>query len=277
MLDVEAASAFPADAEVTYSWGNPDYKYTQFIHRSGNALAQITDDGNFLLLANRLANHRAKDSGRVRPLDLHEHKKPVTDGHQSSRMPSTPAERPNPHRSPFSSPLTRPVQEPSLLHTALALHDRGSLATALAGSTGSPTAEQIKDEVEELCSDKDALSAFYDEAFRQAPSPSPRMLPVLDEKIPNLGLPPAISIREASPATTGWTLSSTFAGRGERERGSAGVFSETGQVALSGLAGRRQVGEGAGLRLGRRRSVMDISTESVPKRQNSQGSSGGAA
>ncbi|TPR04948.1 RNA recognition motif family protein [Aspergillus niger] len=54
VLDFEARSAFPADVEVSYSWGIPDYRYPQFIHRSGSLLVQITDDGDFLFLANRL-------------------------------------------------------------------------------------------------------------------------------------------------------------------------------------------------------------------------------
>ncbi|KAF1839372.1 hypothetical protein BDW02DRAFT_150147 [Decorospora gaudefroyi] len=253
VLDVEAVSAFPSDMEVTYSWGSPDYKYTQFIHRSGGLLAQITDDGNFLLLANRLAHNRAKDNTRIRPIDPYEHKKATTDGSQSSRMPSTPAvERGNPHRSPFASPLARPIQDTSLLHTALSTHDK---SPALAAT--SPTPEQIKDEVEAFCLDAGLLSTFYkNEAFRQAPSPSPRTLPVnvLDDKIPSLGLPPSISIQSASPAgTPGWTLSSAFGG-------------------ASGIAGRRQGNEE---RMGgaKRGSVVE-GMEGAPSRQDSQGSAG---
>ncbi|KAI9883646.1 MAG: hypothetical protein M1823_004593 [Watsoniomyces obsoletus] len=54
VLDMEAAKNFPSNVEVVYSWGKPDYRYTQYIHRSGLVLAQITDTGDFLLLANRL-------------------------------------------------------------------------------------------------------------------------------------------------------------------------------------------------------------------------------
>ncbi len=271
VLDMEAAKAFPSDAEVTYSWGKPDYKYTQFIHRSGNCLAQITDEGHFLLLANRLASHRTKDNSRIRPTDPHEHKKATTDGSQSSRLPSTPSERPNPHRSPFASPLARPVQEPSLLHTALTFHEK-SISTGSPGVVmSSMTPEQIKDEVEEFCSNKESLSAFYKEAFKQAPSPSPRILPVQDDKIPSLGLPPAISIREASPATAGWTLSSTFTGRSER-------LSDMASIGSSSIAGRRQASDGSSMTLGKRGSIMDMSnTDVIPRRQDSQGSSGGSS
>lgn len=64
VLDFEAASAFPSQVRATYSWGRPDYRHAQFIHRSGLLLAQITGDGNILLLANRLYNSRSS-SARV--------------------------------------------------------------------------------------------------------------------------------------------------------------------------------------------------------------------
>ncbi|RFU72939.1 hypothetical protein TARUN_9326, partial [Trichoderma arundinaceum] len=59
VLDIEAASNYPSNVDIIYSWGRPDYKYTQYIHRSGVLLAQVTDDGNFIVLANRLYGRRA--------------------------------------------------------------------------------------------------------------------------------------------------------------------------------------------------------------------------
>ena len=58
VLDLEAVSEFPENVEIRYSWGRLDYRYTQFVHRSGVVLAQITDTGDILLLANRLYNSR---------------------------------------------------------------------------------------------------------------------------------------------------------------------------------------------------------------------------
>ncbi|KAI1006886.1 Vacuolar membrane-associated protein [Podosphaera aphanis] len=58
VLDIEAARNFPSYVDVLYSWGKPDYKYSQYIHRSGVLLAQITDDGSFLILTNRMHNNR---------------------------------------------------------------------------------------------------------------------------------------------------------------------------------------------------------------------------
>lgn len=58
VLDTEAAANFPRNVDITYSWGRPDYAHTQFIHKSGLMLAQITNDGerDFFFLPNRLAS-----------------------------------------------------------------------------------------------------------------------------------------------------------------------------------------------------------------------------
>lgn len=64
VLDFEAAAAFPPDVDVSYSWGSPDYTYTQFIHRSGLILAQTLPGARLLLLANRLWYSRTSVVGR---------------------------------------------------------------------------------------------------------------------------------------------------------------------------------------------------------------------
>lgn len=272
VLDIEAADSFPSDVEVTYSWGSPDYKYTQFIHKSGTLLAQIMHDGNFALLANRLAHNRARDTSKFRPTDPYDHKRA---GNDKDRMPTTPAERANPHRSPFSSPLARPVQDSSLLHTAL--QDKFSatptpMTAASVPAAVTQTPEQIKDEFEAFCSNTTLLQAFYaTEPFKQAPhpSPSPRILPILDNNIPILGLPPAISIQGASPANSGWSLSgnatsgvSTIAGRrqGNEEAGSNTGVGSIRPSLLGAMGGRR-----------RSLAIEDIV---LPKRSDSQSSGG---
>ncbi|KAL5441271.1 hypothetical protein PMIN07_004318 [Paraphaeosphaeria minitans] len=269
VLDLESADSFPGDVEVAYSWGSPDYKYTQFIHKSGTLVAQILHDGNFAVLANRLAHNRAKDTNRFRPTDPHEHKRAVND---KDRMPTTPAERANPHRSPFSSPLARPVQDSSLLHSALQAQPSATptpiTATATPAGTGiTLTPEQVKDELEAFCSNATLLQAFYaTEAFKQAPhpSPSPRIFPVLDNNIPNLGLPPSVLVSCASPASNPWSLSgnvisgsSTIAGR--RQGNDEGHMSASASIRPSLL----------GAMSSRRRSVA-LDEIMLPKRSDTQ-------
>lgn len=53
VLDTEAASNFPEDVRVKCSWGNLDYQWTQYIHRSGVIFCQLSDTGDFYLMANR--------------------------------------------------------------------------------------------------------------------------------------------------------------------------------------------------------------------------------
>lgn len=273
VLDIESADSFPSDVEVAYSWGSPDYKYTQFIHKSGVLLAQIMHDGNFLLGANRLAHNRAKDTSRFRPVDPYEHKRAVN---EKERMPTTPAERANPHRSPFSSPLARPVQDSSLLHSALL--DKSSatptpITTAsLTASITTPTPESIKDEMEAFCHNTTLLQAFYaTEAFKQAPhpSPSPRILPVLDNNIPTLGLPPAINIHGASPGNNGWSLNGSIVSGGSTIAGRRQQGHEEGSVSAGGGIRPSLLGAMGG----RRRSVA-LEETMLPKRSDSQSSSG---
>jgi len=135
VLDLESVSEFPENVEIRYSWGCLDYRYTQFIHRSGVVLAQITDTGDILLLANRLYNSRlsaAKDE-RSRFESL---KKEGTPNASKERLFSRPPLAPNqsqssgsgsygptsmsasgiialnvasPRPGPFASPLVKPI------------------------------------------------------------------------------------------------------------------------------------------------------------------------
>ena len=183
VLDVEAASSFPSDVDVTYSWGKPDYIYTQYIHKTGVVFAQITDDGRFLMLANRLYNNRSMGPKVEGPDGTFERNRPVSSHYQQT------------NRSPATSPLARPVQE---THTSPLTREKEKLQTA----------EEIKDEVEAFCRDEEALKAFYETAIKPPASPSPRMTPtvrsapVFDVVVPSLRLPPpttGTNVRDPSP------------------------------------------------------------------------------
>ncbi|KAF2273506.1 uncharacterized protein EI97DRAFT_424044 [Westerdykella ornata] len=264
VLDMEAASAFPPDVDVTYSWGKPDYKYTQFIHRTGTLLAQITDEGDFLLLANRLAHNRAKDNGaKFRHVtDPYEHKRPTA---ASTTNPSTPAIDKVSIKSPFASPLARPVQDPAVLQTILQERSSSAAITASLNSLGvTQTPEQIKDETEAFCADPVRLRQFYEVALQQqnrTPGPSPHLGPVSDASIPSLGLPPAINIREANPAAgSGWAL-----------MGGGGLIATPRIETARDLVMARRQGSEEGRNVGARRGAGDgVGTKG---RRDSQGSS----
>jgi len=59
VLEQEAAANFPAHMNITFTWGRNDYRYNQFIHRSGHCLAQIDDEGRLLFVINRMHDYRA--------------------------------------------------------------------------------------------------------------------------------------------------------------------------------------------------------------------------
>ena len=150
VLDFEAARDFPPDVDVSYSWGKPDYKYVQYIHRSGSLLAQITDDGDFLLLANRLDKNRSIASQDERPVGDSDARgravpKVRTGGYQAS-----------PRASPSSSPIVRAVSEMP--------------KSNVSGSTPAyATPEQLKADLEDFCSNEATLDAFYSEALNRLP------------------------------------------------------------------------------------------------------------
>ncbi|KAF2838833.1 hypothetical protein M501DRAFT_975696 [Patellaria atrata CBS 101060] len=183
VLDIESAASFPPNVDVKYSWGKPDYKYTQYIHKSGVLLVQITDEGHFLLTANRLANTRtSKDPNRF---NLTEH----SDRWSAGPAHGTHSGRNSDRTSPYNSPLVRAIPENYPVPPRHWRMDRSRL-----------TPEQLKDDMEAFCSDEAALRSFYDEVFKPKASPSPNVTPILDSQIPALGLPPSITVRDTSPS-----------------------------------------------------------------------------
>jgi hypothetical protein len=129
VLDLEAPSEFPENVEIKYSWGDLDYRYTQFVHRSGVCLAQITDEGDLLLLANRLYNSRQASAKETSKFDTSKkdnltpntsstmllRPQTLTSTH-SAPLPSMQASGiiglnvQSPHTGPYASPLIRPLK-----------------------------------------------------------------------------------------------------------------------------------------------------------------------
>ncbi|KAK0620343.1 hypothetical protein B0T14DRAFT_567098 [Immersiella caudata] len=200
VLDVEAASNFPSNVEITYSWGRPDFKYTQYIHRTGVVMAEITDSGDIILLANRLYSNRAA-LAREREVQkelrgTNEQQQPVSSS-PMDRMGAGQGPRivtgsyapygivePTPVASPsfkptFLSPVVRPspapIQQsslgssPAVTASSSAFGTPGQLrpspsGVGLPGSMYSPQEpENIKDELEAFCNDGSTLDAFYKE------------------------------------------------------------------------------------------------------------------
>jgi hypothetical protein len=161
VLDMEAASNFPSNVDVSYSWGRPDFRYTQYIHRSGSALAEITDDGDLLILANRLYSSRAF-AAREREM----HKEQRGGGEQQGGTPGggggglgtsirvitpgsyTPYGLPVPplyDTTPVSSPALKPTATTTSSSSLLSPVVRPTLSTSVStGTLGQGQQQQLK-------------------------------------------------------------------------------------------------------------------------------------
>lgn len=181
VLDFEAANDFPQDVDVAYSWGKPDYKYPQYIHRSGKVLAQITHEGDFMLLANRLFNDRNTAGPDTST--------PDRDLDRRSHVARTAGFQHSPRASPYSSPMIRPTSEIPPLHQSVLIPCYR-------------TPEQLMDELQNFCHNGTALETFYIEILNESAMPG-RRTPYLEGTIPTVGLPPSLSLGEGSPGFVG--------------------------------------------------------------------------
>ena len=208
VLDFEAAKDFPSDVDVTYSWGKPSYRYPQYIHRSGTLLVQITDEGDFLLLANRLYNNRsaASDTGKQEANEMQDRVRfgPTRSGNY----------RGSPRSSPFSSPLVRATLD---VPTSSAGTTRPFSSTPIPSDP-----EQIKADFEAFCHDGSALSRFYDDVLSRNLSPAPNT-PFMEASIPTLGLPPSLLLNERSSTPKSNGKKSASVGNGSPRPGAIDV------------------------------------------------------
>ncbi|CAG8954787.1 hypothetical protein HYFRA_00004712 [Hymenoscyphus fraxineus] len=227
VLDVEAARNFPSNVDVTYSWGRPDFKYTQYIHRSGVILAQITDKGDFLLLANRLFNNRVSSASR----ELDRYVK--TEHVRNHRIPSGLYGHWIKPTSPPNSPLVRAQASTNHQNSPNLRPTSDVLASSHPGSktNHSSTPESIKDELETFCRSAPMLEAFYREVLERSTPPSatpptlrsPYAGGLLDSNIPILGLPPGVlGARDSSPSPMRLTSLSMGARRQSVQTGFSG-------------------------------------------------------
>lgn len=213
VLDFEAAKEFPLNVDVKYSWGKPDYRYPQFIHRSGVLLTQITDAGDFLLLPNRLYNSRSATSQEPP-------RNEAPDIHGSIIRPSTSRSinhRGSPRASPYTSPSFRAAQDVPALTIDTARYSR---------TAGLSTPEQISNEFESFCQNAEALDQFYTEVLSKSSSTGPNT-PYMGGSIPALGLPPSLSLEAGLPPNLGGAMSK------DENSGSTETSFDSGETDLS--------------------------------------------
>jgi hypothetical protein len=195
VLDYEAANNYPSNVDVSYSWGKPNFKYSQYIHRSGAHLVEITDEGDFLLAANRLYTNRVvatqppqaqarTESSLSRPIA-------TNNAHANYRTIET---------APIASPLTRPVlfAPPGgrgHVSEASPVRSVSGLKPSCGTTTLFPVPEGLKETLVAFCTDKQILETFYKEAFEkgiETPLVAAEAGVIPDAGIPSLGLPPGV-------------------------------------------------------------------------------------
>ena len=198
VLDFEAAADFPRDVDVTFSWGKPDYRYSQYIHRSGRLIAQITDEGDFLLLANRLYNaHGASEKSSYQevakgdnPSDGECHRGPgfFRSNHHGGNKGNL---RGSPRLSPYSSPSMRatldiPFSTPHTMRGPSPMSNSSQSQNSAKSKSASTSAKTLKQVFEAFCNDKEALDKFYEETLSKASTSGPNT-PFLGSKTPSRG------------------------------------------------------------------------------------------
>ncbi|PWY82178.1 hypothetical protein BO70DRAFT_387264 [Aspergillus heteromorphus CBS 117.55] len=184
VLDFEARSAFPADVEVSYSWGIPDYRYPQYIHRSGSLLAQITDDGDFLFLANRLVSTRttaARDMPRHERLEREQYRA------RAGTYDPVSVDRISPRLSPMLRPV--PVHDPASTQSA-----SGQSHPSIDSAILYRAPEHILTSFVEFCRDPARLEQFYLESHARPTSTrvEPVAASLMESSIPSLELPASV-------------------------------------------------------------------------------------
>lgn len=189
VLDFEAASAFPPDVEVSYSWGKPDYSYSQFIHRSGSLLAQVTDEGGFLLLANRLISGRSAVNRDMNKYDKGgEHHRPRPSTYEPLLDRHSPRISPVADSNTTATPVT--PQGPHVHN----MQQNPIFGLDTANQYTLP--EAIIFALEEFCNDATRLEQFYNEPHGNPRPASTRIAPTVPssfmESIPSLELPASL-------------------------------------------------------------------------------------
>ncbi|KAK8091388.1 uncharacterized protein PG998_015203 [Apiospora kogelbergensis] len=201
VLDMEAASNFPANVDVSYSWGQPDFKYS---HNRAAAFQQVPPR------TEPIPNERIS---RLLGTSAH--------GGHSLADPT-----------PIASPMFRPVlfsssqQQPSVARDPPPVSSPrlGSMAgrPGMIATHGDP--EIIREALMTFCADEEALEAFYRETLEKGATVSTPGFGasgagggdvVSDAAIPSLGLPPGVlgdrefggpPLRVGTPGMTGGML-----------------------------------------------------------------------
>ncbi|KKF97605.1 Vacuolar membrane-associated protein iml-1 [Ceratocystis platani] len=179
VLDVEAAANFPTSVDVRYSWGSPDYRYSQYIHRTGCLLAQITEDGDFLLLENHLFSNRGATKEKSMAVDRAANKE------KSMGVDRTVNPAAHPHITLSHIGITDSPRLKPTFRNSPALRPVFAGSPTGEGSSSGPAGPKqamfdiVMNEMMEFCTDEEALEIFYYEIMeREFVAQSPSLNPI---------------------------------------------------------------------------------------------------
>ncbi|KAI9857873.1 MAG: vacuolar membrane-associated protein iml1 [Trichoglossum hirsutum] len=219
VLDLEAATNFTTDVEVEYSTGKPTYRYSQYIHCSGAVLAQITDEGGFILLANRTHSNSTAAAREQTRADHH------TDRHPAGNWGFTAPSNPISSRTTNSDGLSNHS-------TPAAARPTPDIITGMSSAYATP--QRILQDFSAFCNDSKALCSFYDEVCARATSPGHSLssIPTLDMSLTSSGTPLSL-VRGESPSPV---LGMSGSGPGST---TAGVLGREGREGSGSTQGSR--------------------------------------
>ena len=263
VLDIEAASNFPSNVDVRYSWGKPDFRYTQYIHRTGLILAQITDEGNFLILANRLYSKRVsiarekelRAQANAEQAQAHaqqEQQQQQRSGRIFSMAGYTSSMAMAMNESPsLSSPTARPTFNNNFSPAFLPADSKEKQQQQQNWALNSATdPETIKNMLESFCGDATALEEFYkhllERGERVPGTPMtvstvmsvPPSEPLAESNIPSLGLPPGVLAAQQQDGLG----ANASAASGAPGSGGGGTSSGTGSGNSSAIQAAMRIG-----------------------------------
>ncbi|KMU80760.1 vacuolar membrane protein [Coccidioides immitis RMSCC 3703] len=169
-----------------------------YVHRTGAVLAQITDEGHFLLLANRFHNSH-------NPVSLKDSNKFDRSSEYFPR-PRAATFDPLDRRSPLLSPVARPTPGTD---SSIPSASPPYISASDASQNSYRVTDQIKDSMRAFCSDAEQLEAFFAEmamakgktATTAGPASlssvklSPTTPATVDSSIPSLELPASVVAR----------------------------------------------------------------------------------
>lgn len=148
------STALTERMDVEFSWGKPSYKYFQYVHKSGRCIAQVLDDGEFVLMVNSLALNR---------IDLSSGTPGVPNSNNGLSSLQEQGNNGNLQKTQISSPRPNSPEQPAKSNTKNSGNSGGS-NDKTNNTNNLEQTERLFQEFRELCRDEKRLADLFDKA-----------------------------------------------------------------------------------------------------------------